>query len=347
MGFDKNAGSNYVYPNSTDKYPFREYQYKICKEAFFQNTLVVLPDGLGKSFIASVVMYNIYRWYPMSKVIFLSASKSILKGQMEACWNIMNIPKGDCVEITGKSPSARVDIWKKYRVIFGTPRQILSDFREVNSLPFLRIKLLVITEAHKARGSNNPFAHIIDILHGQNEYFRILAHTSVIGKKTSEIAEVVRHLRISHVEIRQENSPDIAEYVRKNTIKPLEVEINEEFRTIKDEFLTSIDPFLRTLLANVNVPGTLSKSRLITAKKKFTEASMTEKHTNYAHVISTFDICIDLYHAVELLDDYGIVSFINYLESEVLMESPKAGDEKLREFIEKLKGTFPKMLIAQ
>lgn len=231
-------------------------------------------------------------------------------------------------------------------MIFGTPRQILSDFREVSSLPFLRIKLLVITEAHKARGSNNPFAHIIDILHGQNEYFRILAHTSVIGKKTSEIAEVVRHLRISHVEIRQENSPDIAEYVRKNTIKPLMVEMNEEFRSIRDEFLTSIDPFLRTLLANVNVPGTLSKSRLITAKKKFTEASMTEKHTNYAHVISTFDICIDLYHAVELLDDYGIVSFMNYLESEVLMESPKAGDEKLREFIEKLKGTFARCLMV-
>lgn len=105
MGFDKNAGSNYVYPNSTDKYPYREYQYKICKEAFFQNTLVVLPDGLGKSFIVSVVMYNIYRWYPMSKVIFLSASKSTLKGQMEACWNIMNIPKGDCVEITGNGQS--------------------------------------------------------------------------------------------------------------------------------------------------------------------------------------------------------------------------------------------------
>uniref|UniRef100_A0A1B0GK40 Helicase/UvrB N-terminal domain-containing protein n=1 Tax=Lutzomyia longipalpis TaxID=7200 RepID=A0A1B0GK40_LUTLO len=100
-GFDGNAGRNYVYPKNTDKHQYREYQYKICKEAFFQNTLVVLPDGLGKSFIASVVMYNIYRWYPMSKVIFLSANKSILRAQMEACSNIMNIPKGDCVEITG------------------------------------------------------------------------------------------------------------------------------------------------------------------------------------------------------------------------------------------------------
>ncbi|XP_059615196.1 Fanconi anemia group M protein homolog [Phlebotomus argentipes] len=345
-GFDDKAGTNYVYPRSTDKYPFREYQYKICMEAFFQNTLVVLPDGLGKSFIASVVMYNIYRWYPMSKVIFLSASKSVLKGQMEACSNIMNIPRGDCVEITGKTPSARLDMWKRHRVIFGTPRQMLSDFRELPDIPFVRIKLLVVTEAHKARGNNNPYTHIIELLGERNEYFRILAQTSVMAKKATEVVDVVKNLRISNLEIRHESSPDIAAYVSKSSVRPLEAEAREQFRAIRDEFLSAIDPFLRAVLVNVNVSGSLSKAKLTTAKKKYIETSLTQKPSNYTEILSNIDVCIELYHAVELLNDYGVVSFLAHLDSESVQRGTRIGGESLRKLMQELKNTFARCLRA-
>ena len=39
-------------------FPQRDYQYNIVQEALFQNTLVALPTGLGKTFIAGVVMLN-------------------------------------------------------------------------------------------------------------------------------------------------------------------------------------------------------------------------------------------------------------------------------------------------
>lgn len=59
-GFDNNAGNSWIYPTN---YPVRKYQYSIVQAALFKNTLVVLPTGLGKTFIAAVVMYNLYRWY--------------------------------------------------------------------------------------------------------------------------------------------------------------------------------------------------------------------------------------------------------------------------------------------
>ena len=65
-GFDKHAGRMWIYPTN---YPVREYQYAIVKEALFKNTMVVLPTGLGKTFIAAVVMYNFYRWYPQVCII--------------------------------------------------------------------------------------------------------------------------------------------------------------------------------------------------------------------------------------------------------------------------------------
>ncbi len=36
----------------------------IVEQALLQNTLVCLPTGLGKTFIAAVVMYNFFRWFP-------------------------------------------------------------------------------------------------------------------------------------------------------------------------------------------------------------------------------------------------------------------------------------------
>ena len=47
-------------PNFDDK-EMRNNQLTISKNALFHNTLVCLPTGLGKTFIAAVVMYNFYR----------------------------------------------------------------------------------------------------------------------------------------------------------------------------------------------------------------------------------------------------------------------------------------------
>ena len=85
-GFDVEAGMKYIYPTN---YPIRDYQFNIVKKALFRNTLVSLPTGLGKTFIAAVVMYNFYRWYPHKKVVFLAPTKPLVAQQIEACFGIM------------------------------------------------------------------------------------------------------------------------------------------------------------------------------------------------------------------------------------------------------------------
>lgn len=47
----------------------RDYQFAMTQTALFSNTLVVLPTGLGKTFIAAVVMYNYFRWFPEGNAI--------------------------------------------------------------------------------------------------------------------------------------------------------------------------------------------------------------------------------------------------------------------------------------
>lgn len=55
------AARTWVYPAGIAE---RAYQVAIVEQALLQNTLVCLPTGLGKTFIAAVVMYNFFRWFP-------------------------------------------------------------------------------------------------------------------------------------------------------------------------------------------------------------------------------------------------------------------------------------------
>ena len=98
-GFSVEAGQQWIYPTN---YPIRDYQFNIVQKCLFQNTLVCLPTGLGKTFIAAVVMYNYHRWYPEGKVVFLAPTKPLVSQQIEACHSVMGIPQEHLAEMTGK-----------------------------------------------------------------------------------------------------------------------------------------------------------------------------------------------------------------------------------------------------
>lgn len=60
-----------------------------------------LVAGLGKTFIAAVVMYNFWRWYPFGKIVFLAPTKPLVAQQIDACYEVMGIPSDDMIELTG------------------------------------------------------------------------------------------------------------------------------------------------------------------------------------------------------------------------------------------------------
>ena len=97
---DTEAVQEWVFPQTED-YPVREYQYNICKQALFHNTLVVLPTGLGKTLIASVVMYNFYKWYPSSLIVFCAPTRPLVTQQVDACYKIMGIPRSQTILLDG------------------------------------------------------------------------------------------------------------------------------------------------------------------------------------------------------------------------------------------------------
>lgn len=104
--------STYIYPTN---HPKRDYQFEIIRNCFLDNTLVALPTGLGKTFVAGVVMLNckrylvrpslihaVYRWFPTGKIVFLAPTRPLVAQQIEACQLSCGIPSRDAAVMTGE-----------------------------------------------------------------------------------------------------------------------------------------------------------------------------------------------------------------------------------------------------
>ena len=76
IDYDKEAAKTWVYPVNLPK---REYQYNVVRDALFENTLVCLPTGLGKTFIAAVVTANVGQVPSTSRRIGFSLMSPFVK----------------------------------------------------------------------------------------------------------------------------------------------------------------------------------------------------------------------------------------------------------------------------
>jgi superfamily II DNA or RNA helicase len=69
-------------------------------------------------------------------------------------------------------------------------------------------------EAHRGSG-DYAYAQIVRFLMAKNPHFRVLALTATPGSTPDAVQAIVDALHISHIELRDENSLDLKEYVFK------------------------------------------------------------------------------------------------------------------------------------
>ncbi|XP_001660079.2 uncharacterized protein LOC5571977 [Aedes aegypti] len=349
-GFDNNAGSSWIYPTN---YPVRKYQYSIVQAALFKNTLVVLPTGLGKTFIAAVVMYNLYRWYPTGKVIFMAPTRPLVNQQIEACYKIMGIPKEDTAEMTGKQQRKnRTGLWQSKRVFYVTPQVVLADINSPEqNFPINEVKLVVVDEAHKAKG-RYAYTEVIKAIASTNRNFRVLALSATPGRTLEDVAEVIKNLLISHIEVRWENSIDVSPYTFKKNIRTVVIPLGPNLSRIREHYLQILDPYVRRLLdANVisGHVGSLSRGWLIMEQKRFRETNLIQRHPNYTAINSDFITCVSMYHALELLVRHGVRAFLNFFEDEHNRTEEKyfvAKDPRLKAFLDELREEYGRNPLA-
>ncbi|KAL7736435.1 hypothetical protein ACLKA6_019644 [Drosophila palustris] len=303
-GFNESAGNNWLYPSNL---PLRAYQHSIVQAALYRNTLVVLPTGLGKTFIASVVMYNLHRWYPDGKLIFMAPTRPLVSQQIAACQKIMPFPAEDTVELTGRLPRAkRAELWMSKRVFFATPQVVQSDMLDTGDglqFPFQAIKLLVVDEAHRAKG-RYAYTQVTESIMARNRHFRVLALSATPGRTMEDVASVCRNLYISHLEVRWDQSIDVQPYIHQRSLRTIVVPLKDAIKEPRARLLQIIDPYLRQLIAAdvlKGARGNISRNNLLFDQSRFQEQASP---------------WTTLYHALELLERHGLRVFVNNFDAD-------------------------------
>ncbi|XP_010975269.1 Fanconi anemia group M protein [Camelus dromedarius] len=313
-GFCTSAGALWIYPTNC---PVRDYQLRIARTALFCNTLVCLPTGLGKTFIAAVVMYNFYRWFPSGKVVFMAPTKPLVTQQIEACYRVMGIPQSHMAEMTGSTQVfTRKEIWGSKRVIFLTPQVMINDLSR-GACPAVEIKCLVIDEAHKALG-NYAYCQVVRELVKYTNHFRILALSATPGSDIKAVQQVITNLLIGQIELRSEDSSDILPYSHERRVEKIVVPLGEELSAIQKAYIQILEAFAssliqRNVLMRRDIPN-LTKYQIILARDQFRKnPSPNIVGMQQGIIEGEFAICISLYHGYELLQQMGMRSLYFFL----------------------------------
>ncbi|XP_013164853.1 PREDICTED: Fanconi anemia group M protein isoform X2 [Papilio xuthus] len=335
-GYDKITGRTWIYPTN---YPVRDYQFNIIKASILKNTLVSLPTGLGKTFIAAVIMYNFYRWYPLGKIVFTAPTRPLVAQQIDACYNIIAIPPKDTIEMTGHMQvNTRKAHWMTKRVFFATPQVIYNDIKS-GICPGDQIRCLVIDEAHRARG-NYAYCQIVSTLTDMgHKTYRILALSATPGSKVEDVITVVNNLHIAHLELRTENCIDVAPYSHSRKISTVIVQLGPELTQLRQQYVDILDGYARRLkqlnILQQNV-GNLSKGRIVMLYKEYQCKERGARHPQHNYIMKDFTILIALYHGLELLVKHGSRVFLNFFD-EHPEKSWIQSDDRLTALLERLR----------
>lgn len=333
---DSEELQTWVYPTNIGE-P-RQYQFAIVKSSLFNNTLVALPTGLGKTLIAATVMLNFFRWTKNAKIVFVAPTKPLVSQQVDACFHIAGIPRSETTLLTGEiAPGLRAEEWQSKRVFFMTPQTLQNDLSNGMADP-KSIVLLVIDEAHRSTGEY-AYVKVVKFMRRFNQSFRILALTATPGSTIEGVQDIIDNLGISHIEIRTEDSLDLRQYVHKRSIDQILVDPSDEMHEIKDLFTKALKP-LTDKLSQQNIywgrdPMLISTFGLLQKRNEWMRGQARNLPQGVKFMISSiFSILQGLAHAIKLLNFHGIRPFYVNLKTfrdEVDQSGTKKGGSKWKQ----------------
>ncbi|KAI0762783.1 hypothetical protein C8Q74DRAFT_1458838 [Fomes fomentarius] len=332
---DRLAAKTWLYPLNKPK---RDYQYNIVKNCLLENTLVALPTGLGKTFIAGVVMLNYYHWFPQGKVVFVAPTKPLVSQQIDACHKTCGIPGSVAAELTGNvAKDKRIHIWRTKRVFYATPQTLMNDLinGHVDALDFV---LIVIDEAHRATG-DYAYAQVVRWMMQHNPHFRVLALTATPGGKPEAVQDIVDALHISHIEIRSESDADLKKYLHTKFEQEHFVQMTPDIAVLRDALAGLMNP----LIKKVQSAGFLKNGNVIpTMIHPFRcQATINEMIKSRApqYAISAVSQLGVLARAMGYLMENSISMCYGYLQDVVKGEDDTGGKKALRK-----SDTFKKLI---
>lgn len=306
----------------------RDYQLNVAETASGQNTLVVLPTGMGKTLISLLVAVGRLEKYPESKVMILSPTRPLSAQHKKTFETFTTISEEQIILLTGKiRPEDRTELYKKAKIVIATPQTIENDL-ENNRIDLSEFSFIVFDEAHRAV-KDYAYPYVAKKIRLQSKYPLILGLTASPGATQEKIQEICDNLFIKAVEIRSESDLDVESYVQPIESETIYVEIPEEFKKIKillEEVLKDDLYWLKDHHYTFSYKP-IKKMLLDTQKKIIASYMRGSKNYGAFWAMMRTAGAIKLTHAIELLETQGVKFLYEFLKR--IEKSKKRTDARL------------------
>ncbi len=296
----------------------RLYQQTILNTAVSNNTLVVLPTGMGKTNIFLMLAAHRLTQYPNSKILFIGPTRPLIDQYKQVFLKHFELEEDKIAIFTGfVSPKKRAELWKTSKLIFSTPQGLENDIIS-GRINLEEVSLLGVDEAHRAVG-DYAYVFVARQYHKLANYPRILALTASPGAELEKIEEVCKNLFIEDIEVRTAESEDVKQYIQEIKVDFVNVDLPPVFTDIKKDLTNFLKDRLEKLkkwgvLRRTNV-NFVSKKDLLSLQAQIRgRVSSGEKDFLMWNSISVLAELMKIYHGLELLESQGIVSLHNYLD---------------------------------
>ncbi|KAF1075079.1 DEAD/DEAH box helicase [Methanogenium sp. MK-MG] len=325
---------SFIKPESIER---REYQLSIAASVLQENSMVVLPTGLGKTAIALIVTAS-RLLNAGGKIVMVAPTKPLVEQHYQFFSKYLRVNGAEETSsdqftmFTGATPNKkRIQQWQNATCIFATPQVIKNDCL-AGRYRLNDVSLLIVDECHRAVG-NYAYVFIAE------EYFRqadnplLLAMTASPGSNLEKVQEICGNLMVSRVESRTDTDPDVKPYIHEREISYLSVPLPEKLENIiktLNQLLASRLSMLSGLGFTVASPEKLSM-KAMNAISAQVQARIKERDQSGFIGASIHAECMKLRHAISLAETQGSEPLRHYLfKLQAEAADPKASKASIR-----------------
>ncbi|MEE9340043.1 MAG: helicase-related protein [Thermoplasmata archaeon] len=301
----------------------RDYQVNIARSCSKSPTLVVLPTGMGKTVIATLVIAD--RMGDGRKILLLAPTKPLVAQHAKSLTTFMRSP--NLVQFTGEvPPPSRVDLWREHDIIVSTPQVIENDL-ESGRIDLADVSLVIFDEAHRAVGD---YAYVPIGRACKERKMLTLGMTASPGSDPAKILEVCDNLGIVGVEIRTDYDPDVVNYIHDIDVSYIGVEVPENMKEIIAHLRKALDKQVQQLrdYGFLEPDKPVTRRALLDVQKEVQRRLATgEKNYKLYRAATLQAMAMKTDYAIEFAESQGIDALREYF-TRMVEESKQKGAKR-------------------
>lgn len=310
-----------------ERLEYRKYQVNIARKCLEENTLVILPTGLGKTAVALLVAADVLD--KGKKVLMLAPTKPLVD-QHHVFFSEM-LPDHTIGVMNGlMAPPKRSAIMGSNDFVVTTPQTVSNDL-DNNVYDLREFGLVIYDEAHRGTGN---YAYV-NVARYVPDSTISMGMTASPGSDLKKIEEVCFNLGLMNIEVRSDDDPDVSPYVFDTYVNRITVNLPIDLRDISDTLRKLLDHYFGELTdLRLTTPGwpPSTKHMLHIGQMLQMRLAKGEKSNTVFRGLTVQSICIKVLHAITLAETQGMTVLRSYLRSineNAEAEKPSRADREL------------------